>query len=58
MVNTDFPHNESYPVSIAFPVLQAFDPVVGSYIGKYTLSLSIVGSAVSFLDFVRFTYQP
>ena len=43
---------------MAFPVLQAFVPVVGSYNGKYTLSLSIVGSAVNFLEFVRFTYQP
>ena len=31
---------------------------VGSYIGKYTLSLSTVGSAVSFCDFLRFTYHP
>jgi hypothetical protein len=43
---------------MASPLSHAFEAGFGSYTGKYTTFLSIVGSAVTFLDLSRFIYQP
>ena len=43
---------------MASPLSQAFEAGFGSYTGKYTTFLSIVGSAVTFFDLSRSIYHP